>query len=98
MRERWKLAPVEPIGMQRTFAFVNPGGLEEIEMPVYPEATRARGERVRTARVALSMGLREASKRLDLSAVELSAVERGAMTGDVDAMIEAMSKPEVGRG
>jgi hypothetical protein len=85
--ERWGLVHVEPVGRQKTFAFVNPGGLEEIEMLVYPEATRESGDRLRAARVALGMGLRAASQRLGLSAVELSAVERGAMTGDVDAMI-----------
>lgn len=85
--ERWGLVHVEPVGRQKTFAFVNPGGFEEVEMPVYPEATCADGDRLRTVRVALRIGLREASQRLGLSAVELSAVERGAMTGDVDAMI-----------
>jgi hypothetical protein len=85
--ERWGLVHVEPVGRQKTFAFVNPGGFEEVEMAVYPEATREAGGRLRTARVGLHMGLREASQRLGLSAVELSAVERGAMTGDVDAMI-----------
>lgn len=91
MRDRWNLAAVEPIGMQRTLAFVNPGGLEEVEMPVYPEAARAAGERVREARRLLRLGLREASRRLGLTPSELSAVERGAMTGDVDAMVMAMA-------
>lgn len=101
MRERWKLAPVEPIGMQRTFAFVNPGGLEEIEMPVYPEATRIAGERLRGARVSMRIGLREASQRLGLSAVELCGVERGELAGDVDAMILVLAAPAragTGRG
>ena len=93
-RERWNLAEVEPVGMQRTWAFLNPGGLEPVEMPSYPEATRAAGERLRTVRVGLRMGLREASNILGLSAVEVSCVERGAMTGDVDAMILALEGAE----
>jgi hypothetical protein len=85
-----KLTPVDPIGTQRTWAFVNPGGLEEIEMAVYPEATRVEGERLRVARVEMGIGLREASKRLGLSAVDLSRVERGAMTCDIDEVIRIL--------
>ena len=90
MRERWNLSAVEPIGTERVTAFLNPGGLQDIDMGVYPEATCAAGRLLRSALFEMRIGLRDASTRLGLTPVELCAVERGQMTGDVDGMIEAL--------
>jgi hypothetical protein len=93
----WDLRDVEPIGTQRTWAFVNPGGLEPIDMEVYPEEHVEAGASLRRARVWVArIGLRQAADRLGLTVVELSAVERGAMTGDVGGMVRKLG--EVGDG
>jgi hypothetical protein len=92
MRDRWNLVPVEPIGKATVFAHQNRGDMPhvwgDVEINKYPAWACVAGERLRRTRVVdLRMGLREASQRLGLSAVDLCSVERGAMTGDVDAMI-----------
>jgi hypothetical protein len=94
MNPALKLIRVEPIGKQRTVAFAcggGKGGLREVEMDIYPEHKRAvefREKRVHEA----GWSLREAAKKLGLSAAELSDLENGRKTlGDEDwARVEAM--------
>lgn len=79
---------VEPIGKRTTFAHVNRGDQPHyfgfIEIDAYPP--HPRGTALRDLRVAAGVGLREASKRLGLSAVDLSGVEMGSKTFTDEAM------------
>lgn len=84
----FKPAPVVPIGIRQTLAFVDytpearargmRNGLQPIGVPEYPP--HPRGRALRDLRVDLGLGLRQATAMLGLTAVELSALERGAST------------------
>ncbi len=84
MNARVTLLPVAPIGTRTTLAFVNRGegrgGLEEVTLDVYPEASVARGRAFREYRVRIGRSLREAAQLLGLHAVDVSSLERGAAT------------------
>jgi hypothetical protein len=75
--------PVEPSGTRRTVAFVTLtggkcGGLQEVELPEYPESTR--GERLRQRRVSLGLSLGVLSERLGITPSQLSGLEYGRNT------------------
>lgn len=80
------LIPVEPIGRERTRAFVCPGGLREVERDVFPPSP---GEALRDTRIAFSLGLRETAKLLELTPVELSHLERGSATMSAEEWLAA---------
>jgi hypothetical protein len=88
---------VEPERTESSFAHVNRGtrgsGFGYVDLPVYPKANRDAGHRFRDARVARSIGLREAARRLGLTVVLLSDIERGRRTADIDAMIRKLREP-----
>lgn len=85
-----KLIDVDPIGEETGPAFVDGPGIHELRMvtrAVYPDSG---GRAFRAARVDASISLREMARRLGLSAVELSSVERGsARPEDWDAFWRA---------
>lgn len=92
---KWNLRRVDPIGKAKVFGHAITAGhcaWGEFEIDDYPEDARREGDRFREARVALRLGLRAASGRLGITVVELCAVERGAMKGDVDAMIDELRR------
>lgn len=64
----------KPIGTRTAYLVCGVHG--PIEVPEYPPSPQGRA--FRNARVAADMTLREMAKRLGLSAVHLSDVERGA--------------------
>ena len=66
---------MQPIRIDKAWAFVNPGGLKEVDRPVYPPS---RGPELREARRAARMGLRVAAGRANLSMLLWSGLERGA--------------------
>lgn len=69
--------PLRPAG--KTVAFVctsTGGGLAEVD---HYEGT-VEGDRLRACRVAVGLGLREAAKRVGLSALDLSCLETGRVT------------------
>jgi hypothetical protein len=78
-----KLRRQQPIGTQQTLAFVCPGGLRPVDLPVYPPSPR--GEALRALRVDLRIGLREAATAMGLSAVELGEIERGVSVPEEEA-------------
>lgn len=70
-----KLIDVEPIG-EGTGIGCGPGGCQLVptkEYPITPEA-----KNFRAARVDAGMSLRDAARALELSPVDVSAVERGS--------------------
>ena len=70
---------VKPIGMQ---AALLPCGQTGGAVPVYPDSPR--GAKLRAIRLNARLGLNDAAERLGVTAVELSAVERGAAILDED--------------
>lgn len=99
-----KIEAVEPIGTQRTHAFINRGhaedgtalnhSFEEIEVPVYPKDAVASGRELRDARVTRGINLRDAAKLLGISVVQLSDLERGRARCDRNAFLAAMGRAE----
>ena len=90
-RERFKIAPVEPIGMERGQAFVTTRdgcGMRVVEMPVYP--SNEQGARFAARRKGLGLSLREAADRLGLLPSTVSALEHGRAHGDWRALIAAL--------
>ena len=75
---------VEPIGKRKIFAHIHhadrPHEWGEIEIDDYPPSPE--GKKLRDLRVQLGIGLREASRLLGLTAVQLSSVERGGAVLD----------------
>ena len=80
MAEPIRTEHVAALGTRKTIAHVNRGargsGFEEIELPVYPDSPE--GAEFRRARVAARVTLGEAARRLGLSMVYVSELERGA--------------------
>lgn len=78
------ISKVAPTGTKKTIAFVNRGGgrggVEEIELPVYPSQHVSRGEALRAVRVRSGLSLREAAQVLGISGVEMSSLEHGSCT------------------
>lgn len=99
MRECWHLTRVEPIGKSAVYGHCNRGDEPHewgpLELDVYPDEHVQAGDRLRQARRALGIGVRAASGMLELRPSELCALERGAMTGDVDAIIDALTTARV---
>ncbi len=84
MSDPLKIRKVEPIGKRRTVAFVDRrspdgeglvGGLEQIELNVYPASPR--GEELRDARVAADVSLGEAARAAGIRVSEWSGIETG---------------------
>lgn len=79
---RLPITPVQPIGRSRHRVFgrcADGSAFYEIELDDYPDSIDSRGFREsRKAR----FGLREAARRLGLTATELSGLEHGAYTCD----------------
>lgn len=80
-----KVLPVEPIGTNRSPAFVDwydeksgtmKGEFREVDMPAYPLSPC--GEAMRHLRVLAGLSLRDAAKMFGISAVDLSSLERGS--------------------
>lgn len=77
------IKPVAPIGrgMARGFGHKSDGTpIYEWEMDVYPPSPK--GKELRNLRKELDLGLRETSKALGISAVDLSSLEHGRATCD----------------
>lgn len=72
------IIPVSPIAREKTMAFVNPGGLREVEVDRYPLSPRA--EAVFHFRIVLDVGMRELATALEMEPRELSALENGRAT------------------
>lgn len=73
------LRAVTPIGQKQGYGFAcgpNGGGLALLTTDEYPP--HPTGQLVRDLRVTLGIALRDASKALGLTAVELSSLERGS--------------------
>jgi hypothetical protein len=93
-----ELVTVEPIEFRYAFCHFNrgsePHSFEESKIPVYPEY--ADGQRLKSARRRLRLGIREASQLLGLSALDYSCLERGrkilAAGEDMDKVIERLGK------
>lgn len=72
---------LKPTGRHKQWAFVNPGGLEEVEVDVFDPEYRAAGVKVREERMRLGLTLREATRKAGLKSVsDLSGLERGRAT------------------
>lgn len=68
-----RMVPVEPVGRREAATFHG-----TVTVPVYPEESLRKGREVRDLRVGRRYGLREAAALMGCSAVDLSAIERGA--------------------
>lgn len=79
------LIDIAPIGTSETPGFAcgpKGGGFRMLQMPTYPP--NPQGQMLRDLRVALHLSLREAAKALEITAVDLSAVERGSKGIETD--------------
>ena len=102
-----KLEAVEPVGTRRSAAFVNRGhaedgtslnhSFEEIDVPVYPEDAVREGGEIREIRRMLGLSLRDMSRRLGISVVQVCELERGAARCDRDALLGALGAKDVPR-
>lgn len=73
---------VEPVGQREGTALVCRRGKAEVRavaIDVFPADDEARGTRLHDLRVSLDLNLRQAAKRVGISAADLSAVERGEL-------------------
>ncbi len=78
-----KLRPVAPCGQHRSPCFVDyadgTGELRDLDIADYPNEERRRELRNRRVNGAAFMSIREAARRLGLTAAEYSSIERGSM-------------------
>ena len=70
--------PVAPIDKRVATVLANPGGLRQVNEPVYPD--HPCGDALRTLRLRCDLGLREAAKVRDLPPPDVSSLERGSAT------------------
>jgi hypothetical protein len=70
--------PVAPIDTRVATVLANPGGLRQVNEPVYPD--HPSGDALRTLRHRCDLALREAAKVLGLPPAEVSSLERGSAT------------------
>ena len=79
-----KLEKVASTGATRTLAFVDyadrSGEMKEVDLLVYPP--HPQGDRLREARVQVSVSMGELAKVLGITAAELSGLEHGSYTTD----------------
>jgi DNA-binding XRE family transcriptional regulator len=85
--------PVEPIGTRTAYAHVNRGDKPHywgpVEFPDFPPSPE--GDALRELRMRLRVTLREAAQYLGLSAVDVSALERGAATAAWPEVFQAIA-------
>jgi len=70
---RWKFEACEPIGKSKGWAFID-GRTVDVEMPVFDDSV---GAGIRSTRLGCGLTLRRAAVVLNMTAVELSELERG---------------------
>ena len=75
---------VTPLRVEKALAFVCPGGLREVDSPVYPE--HPRGKALRSLRVACDVTLGDAARIAGITPAQLSGLEHGryALANDTE--------------
>lgn len=79
-----RIIPVTPLRWEKHFAFVNPGGAQMVDTPIYPE--HPRGETLRSLRMACDIYMRDAGRLVGITAEQLSGLEHGRYTLENDTV------------